>query len=127
MEKEHFIHFDNIVNATLINIYSLSKNNKKIEIILPTKDLPSLRKCIIEIALMAGSLFSMPVYFDLSIFEYIKLKFFNKKFKKNTLLKRMSRSKMQNSIYSIELMSYVARENEDNISVYQLIYDEYYK
>ena len=48
MEKEHFIHFDNIVNATLINIYSLSKDSKKVEIILPTKDLPSLRKCIIE-------------------------------------------------------------------------------
>ena len=114
--------FDQIVNTTLINIYSLSKQNKTIilENFNP-KDKNHLY--FLHVAITARDLFGFNIKVKLGWWKLFKLNF---KLRKHYL--RLQRAKSWESGINVpEVLNYMSPLFKDGDVSYAEIYEEYYK
>lgn len=113
--------YDSIVSDCIINIYSLSKEEKRI--ILTNFD-PNIDtdKCVIEIAKIAQSLWNYDIEVDLPFIKYLLFKIKNKKIN----IKRYK--KYTNKKVDVqELKQFVSHAYVETTMIFKDIYDEYYK
>lgn len=116
-EEKHKL-YDQIISATLTNIYTLSKEQK--EIVLNNfnpKDKNHLY--FLEVAKVASQMFKMPLSLNLSYFNFLKIRF-KKKYKGIT-------RKNCFGIDITEVLSFMTKAIKIDPNIYTEIHKEYYE
>ena len=121
--KEDYDLYDKIVGATIINIFSLSKDTDKI--ILKNFDYKShMHRVFLETAFSINILNKKKVAVDMPLFHYLYFKYIKMR-KRNSLLTRAKNS--DNGINIYDVADFEAREFNKTICVFEDIYKAYYK
>lgn len=111
--------YDDIVNKTLINIYSLSKSSNRI-ILVNFNPSDANHKCIFEIAKIASSLWRFNIEVDLKGIKLLLFKI------KNPKTVKKYRDYCTETIDIPKLISFMSSELSFAEDVFSDIYSEYY-
>lgn len=121
MKEDLYNLYDRIINKTLVNIYSLSKEDKKI--LLTNFNYEDKEdKTILEIAKIAQSLWNFNIEISCSFFDYLKIKRQNKDF----CIKRCKRYS-DKRINVKDTKDFVSESENVDSTIYSEIYIDYYK
>ena len=121
MKEDLYNLYDRIINKTLVNIYSLSKENKKI--LLTNFNYEDKEdKTILEIAKIAQSLWNFNIEISCSFFDYLKIKRQNKDFN----IKRYKKYS-DKRIDVKDTKDFVSESENVDSTIYSEIYIDYYK
>lgn len=121
--KEDYDLYDKIVGATIINIFSLSKDTDKI--ILKNFDYKShMHRVFLETAFSVNILNKKKVAVDMPFFHYLYFKYIKMR-KRNSLLVRAKNP--DNGINIYDVADFEAKEFNKTIYIFEDIYDAYYK
>lgn len=120
MDNETYQKYDRMVQATLINIYTMSKDDNKV-ILVNFDPKTDTDKCVVEIAKISQSLWNFDIEVDLPLFKFLMFKIKNKdaRFKR---YKKYSEKKVDVQ----ELKMFVSKAYVETTMVYKEIYDAYY-
>lgn len=120
LEEEKY--FDSIIQTSLINIYTLSKNNEYIQ--FNNFDIDNTAHlCLLNIATAARTIFNYPIYINTSFINFLKLK----KYHKNLIeLNHIKRKKRPNGI-DTRVFEYDINVNFKDAGILSKIYERYYK
>lgn len=119
-EEQVYSKYDGIVQATLVNIYSMAKESGKIVLINFNPNIDTDR-CIFEIAKIAKTIWNFEIQIDLPLFKYLILKLKTK----DTNIKKY-RKYIEKKTDVQELKQFVAKAYTETTMIYKEIYDAYY-
>lgn len=120
MDNETYQKYDRMVQATLINIYTMSKDNDKV-ILVNFDPKIDTDKCVIEIAKISQSLWNFDIEVDLPLFKFLMFKIKNK----DARIKRYKKYS-EKKVDVQELKMFVSKAYVETTMVYKEIYDTYY-
>ena len=121
--KEDYDLYDKIVGATIINIFSLSKDTDKI--VLKNFDYKShMHRVFLETAFSVNILNKKKVALDMPFISYLYFKYIKMR-KRNSLLVHAKNT--ENGINIYDVADFEAKEFNKTIYVFEDIYNAYYK
>lgn len=121
--KEDYDLYDKIVGATIINIFSLSKDTDKI--ILKNFDYKSnLHRVFLESSFSVNILNKKKVAVDMPLISYLYFKYIKMR-KRNSLLVRAKN--WENGINIYDVADFEAKEFNKTIYIFEEIYNTYYR
>lgn len=120
MDNGTYQKYDQIVQSTLINIYTMSKEDNKILLVNfdPKTDTD---KCVVEIAKIAQSLWSFDIEVDLPLLKFWMFKIKNK----DARIKRYKKYS-EKKVDVQELKMFVSKAFVETTMIYEKIYNSYY-
>lgn len=120
MDNETYQKYDRMVQATLINIYTMSKDDNKV-ILVNFDPKTDTDKCVVEIAKISQSLWNFDIEVDLPLFKFLMFKIKNK----DARVKRYKKYS-EKKVDVQELKMFVSKAYVETTMIYKKIYDTYY-
>lgn len=112
------VYYDGIIQVALVNFFTIGKDTKRIVLTNFDRKNPS-HKCILVLTGIVQDLWDFQTELVMSRFKYRVLKFTNKHV-------RCIRSKNQTGTDINEFIKHIEEANDD-IGIFEKIYNEYYK
>lgn len=120
MDNGTYQKYDQIVQSTLINIYTMSKEDNKV-ILVNFDPKTNTDKCVIEIAKIAQSLWNFDIEVDLPLLKFWMFKIKNK----DARIKRYKKYS-EKKVDVQELKMFVSKAFVETTMIYEAIYNAYY-
>lgn len=111
--------YDELINKTAINIFTLSKDKNGIYL---SNFNPSNKnhRCFLQVARTVSMITNKQIYLDMKLFSYLKFKIFTKS-------KDVLKGKIENGINIDEVLSFVSNSLQIDSSIFGKIYEEYWR
>ena len=123
-EEELYKQYDGIIGATVINIFSFSKNNNKI--IFNNFDYKNkIHRVFLESAFLLSTTHKMDIYLNMPLFPFLYFKYFVVK-KRNDKIFRI-KEVQENGMNIEEVAKFEAESYNHSIYVFDDIYNAYYR
>ena len=123
-EEELYKQYDGIIGATVINIFSFSKNNNKI--IFNNFDYKNkIHRVFLESAFLLSTTHKMDIYLNMPLFPFLYFKYFIIK-KRNDKIFRIKENQ-ENGINIEEVAKFEAESYNHSVYVFDDIYNAYYR
>ena len=111
--------YDELINKTSINIFTLSKDTNGIYL---SNFNPSNKnhRYFLQVARTVSMITNKQIYLDMKLFSYLKFKIFTKS-------KDVLKGKIENGINIDEVLSFMSDSLQIDSSIFGKIYEEYWK
>lgn len=111
--------YDELINKTSINIFTLSKDKNGIYL---SNFNPSNKnhRYFLQVARTVSMITNKQIYLDMKLFSYLKFKIFTKS-------KDILRGKIENGINIDEVLSFMSDSLQIDNSIFGEIYDKYWR
>ena len=111
--------YDELINKTSINIFTLSKDKNGIYL---SNFNPSNKKhrYFLQVARTVSMITNKQIYLDMKLFSYLKFKIFTKS-------KDVLKGKIENGINIDEVLSFTSNSLQIDSSIFGKIYEEYWR
>lgn len=111
--------YDELINKTSINIFTLSKDKSGIYL---SNFNPSNKnhRYFLQVARTVNMITNKQIYLDMKLFPYLKFKIFTKS-------KDVLRGKIENGINIDEVLSFMSDSLQIDNSIFGKIYEEYWR
>ena len=111
--------YDELINKTSINIFTLSKDKNGIYL---SNFNPSNKnhRYFLQVARTVSMITNKQIYLDMKLFSYLKFKIFTKS-------KDVLKGKIENSINIDEVLSFMSNSLQIDNSIFGKIYEEYWR
>lgn len=119
--------YDNIINATVVNMFSFSKDGKIIIMNFNSKDKKHLY--LFEVAKNVCFLLNNPkreIYLHMKLIPYLIFKIKNRKYNFHRFTKKTKIEKNK-IIYPTVFLEYICNSFNNNIEIISDLYNKYYK
>lgn len=124
IEEELYKQYDGIIGATVINIFSFSKNNNKI--IFNNFDYKNkTHRVFLESAFLLSTTHKMDIYLNMPLFSFLYFKYFVIK-KRNDKIFRI-KEVQESGINIEEVAEFEAKSYNYTTSIFDYIYNAYYR
>ena len=123
-EEELYKQYDGIIGATVINIFSFSKNNNKI--VFNNFDYKNkTHRVFLESAFLLSTTHKMDIYLNMPLFPFLYFKYFVVK-KRNDKIFRIKKVQ-ENGMNIEEVAKFEAESYNHSVYVFDDIYNAYYR
>lgn len=111
--------YDELINKTSINIFTLSKDTNGIYL---SNFNPSNKnhRYFLQVARTVSMITNKQIYLDMKLFPYLKFKIFTKS-------KDVLKGKIENGINIDEVLSFMSNSLQIDSSIFGKIYEEYWR
>ena len=111
--------YDELINKTSINIFTLSKDKNGIYL---SNFHPSNKnhRYFLQVARTVSMITNKQIYLDMKLFSYLKFKIFTKS-------KDVLKGKIENGINIDEVLSFMSNSLQIDSSIFGKIYEEYWR
>ena len=111
--------YDELINKTSINIFTLSKDTNGIYL---SNFNPSNKnhRYFLQVARTVSMITNKQIYLDMKLFSYLKFKIFTKS-------KDVLKGKIENGINIDEVLSFMSNSLQIDSSIFGKIYEEYWR
>ena len=111
--------YDELINKTSINIFTLSKDKNGIYL---SNFNPSNKnhRYFLQVARAVSMITNKQIYLDMKLFSYLKFKIFTKS-------KDVLKGKIENGINIDEVLSFMSNSLQIDSSIFGKIYEEYWR
>ena len=111
--------YDELINKTSINIFTLSKDKNGIYL---SNFNPSNKnhRYFLQVARTVSMITNKQIYLDMKLFSYLKFKIFTKS-------KDVLKGKIENGINIDEVLSFTSNSLQIDSSIFGKIYEEYWR
>ena len=111
--------YDELINKTSINIFTLSKDTNGIYL---SNFNPSNKnhRYFLQVARTVSMITNKQIYLDMKLFSYLKFKIFTKS-------KDVLKGKIENGINIDEVLSFMSNSLQIDSSIFSKIYEEYWR
>ena len=111
--------YDELINKTSINIFTLSKDKNGIYL---SNFNPSNKnhRYFLQVARTVSMITNKQIYLDMKLFSYLKFKIFTKS-------KDVLKGKIENGINIDEVLSFMSNSLQIDSSIFGKIYEEYWR